>query len=287
MLPNPLGLYDMLGNVEQWVLDPYRLNRVGRLQGMPGGLVARGGSYATPIEELRTSMRAEIPPVRCGEKRADTARLRRLPGRALDRRGRRAARGRGAAASFRGLAATERNRRPRSPGGRRAAQAADARPGVAPRARQPERGLASDERARIDAAHQALRAELNAATALCYVIWRVQALVALQQSQLSNPQFQDSQSHMLARLKAASPPTRPSSRPPSTRTASCCDRQSRAAGQGEIAAQAQVVTQEMAARTDRRRRFVEVAAKHLASLGGGHPVTPEEMLKDIVAVPRQ
>jgi hypothetical protein len=59
--PNPLGLYDMLGNVEELVFEPFRLNRVGRLHGQWGGLVARGGSIETPRDALQVSTRTEFP----------------------------------------------------------------------------------------------------------------------------------------------------------------------------------------------------------------------------------
>ncbi|MFI4999462.1 MAG: SUMF1/EgtB/PvdO family nonheme iron enzyme [Reyranellales bacterium] len=59
--PNPLGLYDMLGNAEEIVLEPFRLNRVGRLHGELGGIVVRGGSYMTPRESIRASARTEFP----------------------------------------------------------------------------------------------------------------------------------------------------------------------------------------------------------------------------------
>lgn len=60
--PNPLGLYDMLGNVDQMLLDGYRLNRVGRLQGLNGGILIRGGNYLANPDELSTSVRGEVPP---------------------------------------------------------------------------------------------------------------------------------------------------------------------------------------------------------------------------------
>jgi formylglycine-generating enzyme required for sulfatase activity len=60
--PNPLGLHDMLGNVAEMVLEPYRMNRVGRPHGHAGGLVIRGGYYSTPIDEIRSSLREEMPP---------------------------------------------------------------------------------------------------------------------------------------------------------------------------------------------------------------------------------
>jgi hypothetical protein len=59
--PNPLGLYDMLGNAEEIMLEPFRLNRVGRLHGQLGGVVVRGGSYMTPRETIRASARTEFP----------------------------------------------------------------------------------------------------------------------------------------------------------------------------------------------------------------------------------
>jgi hypothetical protein len=60
--PNPLGLHDMLGNVAELVLEPYRMNRVGRPHGHAGGLVIRGGYYSTPLDEMRSSLREEQPP---------------------------------------------------------------------------------------------------------------------------------------------------------------------------------------------------------------------------------
>ncbi|MDR3519067.1 MAG: SUMF1/EgtB/PvdO family nonheme iron enzyme [Azospirillaceae bacterium] len=60
--PNPLGLYDMLGNADQMTIEPFRLNHTGRDYGMAGGVVARGGNYATPLDSLYTAKRTEILP---------------------------------------------------------------------------------------------------------------------------------------------------------------------------------------------------------------------------------
>jgi len=59
--PNPLGLHDILGNVDEIVFDPFRLNKLDRLHGQPGGFIVRGGNYMTAQDDLRTAYRQEIP----------------------------------------------------------------------------------------------------------------------------------------------------------------------------------------------------------------------------------
>jgi len=58
---NPLGLHDVLGNVEEIVLEPFRMNRVGRLHGQTGGFIARGGSIQTEEAQLTLALREEYP----------------------------------------------------------------------------------------------------------------------------------------------------------------------------------------------------------------------------------
>jgi formylglycine-generating enzyme required for sulfatase activity len=60
--PNPLGLHDMLGNVGELVLEPFRAVRVGRFHGQAGGVVVKGGDFRTPEAALRSSLRIEMPP---------------------------------------------------------------------------------------------------------------------------------------------------------------------------------------------------------------------------------
>jgi formylglycine-generating enzyme required for sulfatase activity len=60
--PNPLGLYGVLGSVDQMMLEPFRLNRVGRLQGDAGAIILRGGNYKDQLADLHTGMRSEMRP---------------------------------------------------------------------------------------------------------------------------------------------------------------------------------------------------------------------------------
>lgn len=64
--PNPLGLFDILGNLSEWVLEPYRLNKVGRGHGWVGGQMVRGGDFQTSEGQVRSSLRLELPLLRAG-----------------------------------------------------------------------------------------------------------------------------------------------------------------------------------------------------------------------------
>ena len=60
--PNPLGLHDMLGNAAEIVGDSFALVRHGRLHGQAGGYVKRGGDARTPLADITSSTRFEVPP---------------------------------------------------------------------------------------------------------------------------------------------------------------------------------------------------------------------------------
>jgi formylglycine-generating enzyme required for sulfatase activity len=60
--PNPLGLHDILGNVDEIVLEPFRLNKLARLHGQAGGFVIKGGNFQTSEEDIRSSYRNELAP---------------------------------------------------------------------------------------------------------------------------------------------------------------------------------------------------------------------------------
>lgn len=57
--PNPLGLHDMLGNVDEMMFEPFRLNKLDRQHGQAGGYVVRGGDYRTATADIRSALRKE------------------------------------------------------------------------------------------------------------------------------------------------------------------------------------------------------------------------------------
>jgi len=57
--PNPLGLHDMLGNADEMMFEPFRLNKLDRFHGQAGGFIVRGANYLTPESDIRTSWRQE------------------------------------------------------------------------------------------------------------------------------------------------------------------------------------------------------------------------------------
>ncbi|PWC40192.1 hypothetical protein TSO221_25720 [Azospirillum sp. TSO22-1] len=61
LLANPLGLHDILGNADEMVWEPFRLNRVTRAHGQAGGFVVRGGNLFTSEADIRSAYRQEQP----------------------------------------------------------------------------------------------------------------------------------------------------------------------------------------------------------------------------------
>lgn len=59
---NPLGLHDIFGNVEELMLEPFRLNNLGRPGGQVGGIVTRGGSIYSDPGAVYSAQRQEWSP---------------------------------------------------------------------------------------------------------------------------------------------------------------------------------------------------------------------------------
>lgn len=59
--PNAVGLFDVYGNAEELMLEPFRLNAIGRPHGQAGGLVTRGGSIDREDAQIYTAQRSEYP----------------------------------------------------------------------------------------------------------------------------------------------------------------------------------------------------------------------------------
>lgn len=59
--PNPLGLFDVYGNAEELMLEPFRMNVVGRPHGQAGGLVTRGGAIDAQAAQIYSAQRTEYP----------------------------------------------------------------------------------------------------------------------------------------------------------------------------------------------------------------------------------
>lgn len=59
--PNPLGLFDVIGNAAEMIQESFQLVHGGRLQGAYGGFVVKGGNYLEGEGTLFTGMRREYP----------------------------------------------------------------------------------------------------------------------------------------------------------------------------------------------------------------------------------
>lgn len=59
--PNSLGLFDMLGNVNEMTFDAFRANKLDRYHGQSGGITVRGGSYLTGENQMSSAYRIEQP----------------------------------------------------------------------------------------------------------------------------------------------------------------------------------------------------------------------------------
>ncbi len=60
-LPNLFGLYDMVGDVDEIMLEPFRMTRPDELHGQAGGYILKGGNVFTPEAVIGVGYRREVP----------------------------------------------------------------------------------------------------------------------------------------------------------------------------------------------------------------------------------
>ena len=58
--PNPLGIYDTVGNAAEMTIDTFKMSLGGRLHGSAGGFVRKGGSFMSGLTEVKPGDRKEI-----------------------------------------------------------------------------------------------------------------------------------------------------------------------------------------------------------------------------------
>ncbi len=283
-LPNPLGLYDMLGNAGQMMQEPYRLNRVGRPHGQAGGIAVRGGNYtASTAAQLHTAMRDEIPPYD-----AITNEPTRLP-----TMGFRVVLSAPAAGS---LAEVERARAAfAAVTGQRQQAGEDSRAALAllreSTADEGLRGaldrlsarLTSDERARADLAATALSAQLEAGIVLAQNVWSFNNLANVQRAFLettADPANRRVVEEGLARNMAQAEAGMDS-------YARLLRQIATGPARAGIAAQATVLQQELTARTQRTMLpFLPIVRDQALGMAAGRPVPRDQAMAQIKAVPR-
>ena len=59
--PNPVGMFDVIGNAAEMVQESFQLVHAGRRQGTYGGFITKGGNYLEGEGTLFTGMRREYP----------------------------------------------------------------------------------------------------------------------------------------------------------------------------------------------------------------------------------
>jgi formylglycine-generating enzyme required for sulfatase activity len=60
-LPNLFGLYDMVGDVDEIMYEPFRMTRPDALHGQAGGFIVKGGNVFLPQEVIGVGYRREVP----------------------------------------------------------------------------------------------------------------------------------------------------------------------------------------------------------------------------------
>jgi formylglycine-generating enzyme required for sulfatase activity len=302
--PNPLGLYDILGSVDQMMLEPFRLNRVGRLHGDAGGVILRGGNFKNQLADLHTGMRTEMLPydtVTGKPTRTPTAGFRvvlsaptsgdepevRAEQSAFDRLVNQST-PTGTAGDPHTLVEAMRN------------QTKNGVPVEARALDQLDAELASNERARTDQDRDALRAEIEAATVMANFVWRLERNVKVTEALIS---YVDATAERVAaqngvaqipasvadfenRLRKNIPAIRLEQSASLDRYLQFLRQIANGPARQDVERQATVVRQEMENRGQvQLKAFLPVVAKHAAALRSDTALSPDAVRNEILAVP--
>ncbi len=283
LLPNPLGLYDMLGNVSQMMLGPYRLNRVGRPQGQAGGVVLRGGSYASPPASLHTAMRDEMPPYNPADN--TPTRLSTVGFRVVI-----------SATTADGLAEVEADRAAFDAASGSQAQAADdprrlvallraqaLDPAIRDGLDRLTATLSSAQRERDDQAKAALGAEIEAAITLAQSIWTTERMARVQDSLT---EFFPQQPDVQARFHEAATRTRNYIDGTVDGYSRLVRQMASSPAHDAVDAQAALVAQQLQSRgRPRESAFLPVLLQHVAAVAAGKRLAADTVRAEIIAIP--
>jgi hypothetical protein len=285
LLPNPLGLYDMLGTLDQMTIEPFHLNRVGRPHGQAGGIVARGGNYKSPLDTLNTARRIEVPPydpATNAPTKLSTLGMRLVL----------------SAPTIGSLQETEgvQQEFTRELGSRAALDNSDDPRALLSRLHETATDettrraldriaakLASAERERGDQASWALGAQLEAATVMAHFVWEMDHLAKVQENLAAGDAFPRPEDK--ARLRATAAARR-------EELAASLDGYLRLTRQiatgpaaGQIDRQVSVLRSELLGRKQcTLSGFLPALSRHAAQIIAGQPVNRDKVLTDIVTV---
>jgi hypothetical protein len=278
---NPLGLHDMLGNVGELVLEPFRAVRVGRLHGQAGGVVVKGGDFRTPETALRSSLRIEMPPYDPTDgqptRLASVGFRVALAAHVTTSLGRAEALNRAFEAESRASGTEAENAR---------RQIAALREGAEPRLRQGldrlEAGLMAAERVRLEQERAGIRAQLEGAAVLARAAGQSQRRMDGIQPLLSGADVVQSSPEMRRQWATALEQLRVERELSLDGYARIVADLGRTAERATLTTEAGVVAREAEARNvPELRPYLDIAARHAAdSRGGGLP--PRDRLRDEV-----
>lgn len=134
--------------------------------------------------------------------------------------------------------------------------------------------------------HTALHAQLEAASALAYAIWRVERIILVQRAMLVDPQFKlSSGTKQFAQLKQAVAGNRADQDSALDAYATLLRSVAFGVARADIGREMGLIGQEFAASADRRRQFLTVIEEQALTMQAGHVLAAGALRRQIVAVP--